>query len=120
MDEDERKLTEQEIALLRAIVRWRRGVGASFFLHRRGRGFAGAYGFAEWNRFAGAKRQGVAFERETPNVLTYTKNYHGVPGFDRVGVDSIEQAAGILAAVGILPARFSPAYRAGWDARRED
>lgn len=111
-------MAEQDIALMREIVKWRRANEVSFFLYRRGKGFGGAHGFAQWDR-AGSRwrrRCGVAFERETPDTLTLTVDYHK-RDWQRVEVASFRQAVDILAAVELLPARFSSAYAKGWGAR---
>ncbi len=118
-DDGVRRLSVQDIALLKQIARWRRSNNVSFFLWRRGQGFAGAYGFAEWNRYTDGGRHNVAFEREAPDELIFTTDYHRKL-FRRIEVDSLQQGVDILVAVGVLPARFSSAYRAGWDIGRED
>jgi hypothetical protein len=114
-DEEPRKLTLPEIALMHEVVRWRRDNDVTFYLHAAGTGFAGAYGFGEWQRRSDGKKALVAFERERPDSLSFAFD----SGYQAIGVETVIQAVDILVAVGILPARFSSAYRAGWDARNE-
>lgn len=120
-DEETRRLTLDEIALLREIVKWRRTKGTVFSLTCGGRGFGGAPGFAEWRDWTNGQSRSVAWDRP------------GESNFEQVGMsrdsrrqsytyfapESVGQTVDILVAYGFLPQRFSSAYRAGWEARAD-
>lgn len=101
------RLTDREIALMREIVKWRKANG----VHYRGPSKIGQ--FIEWV----GQEQAVCFE-----ILD------GEIGWGPIGqiygpwiaVGSVTEAVDLLVALGYLPARFSTAYRAGWDASAAD
>lgn len=109
MTEAKQRMSLDEVALLRELVRWRRNHGVDY-------DFAGAtlrladgrtiawntYSALHWPR---AGEVGVRDCRLRP--LTWHE------------VESVTQAVDVLVALGYLPARLSSAYRAGWDARAE-
>jgi hypothetical protein len=122
--EDKVPLTAEEIGLLKEIVRWRRSHDVSFYLTRGKNTFAGPYGFMEWARFSDAPdggprvRSSVAIDRDEPDRVGEARDYrYGTYSYHRVA--SVTQAVDLLVALGYLPARFSTAYRAGWDARAD-
>lgn len=120
-DEEVRRLTLDEIALLREVVKWRRAEHATFYLACSGRGWAGAGGFAEWRGRLNDQPHSVAWDRPSEG------------GFEQVGFsrdsrrlsytyftpESVTQVVDILVAYGFLPQRFSSAYRAGWSAAHQ-
>lgn len=104
------RLTLDEIAMLREVVKWRRrsDVGADFdffysrYLFNGGRVFM----WLKPNSQATCMKVGI-----TPHYGVVASVWHKVA--------SVTQALDLLVALGYLPARFSTAYRAGWDARAE-
>lgn len=101
-------MTHREIGLMKAIIRWHRSQGGTFFLNRKGYGFGGAYGFGEWRsrRLAGPA---AAFERELSYEVTETPSYSGTNS-RRHEVESVTQAIDLLCALGRLPLKFSSGY----------
>lgn len=93
-----RKMTLDEIALMREVFRWARNnsVGATAWHHSWRQGMTGKM-VAE-----GGGTIGWAPDRWT--------DYHWL------AVDSVTQAIDVLVAVGYLPRRFSSAYLKGWEA----
>jgi hypothetical protein len=110
-DTETRKLTTDEIALLREIARWRRNHGGKLIYNATQRG-------------------PVGIEKENTEAIAWLSS-----GVDRYGrgevgwtesndlmpwrwyrVRTVTQAVDVLAAIGFLPVRFSSAYRAGWHA----
>jgi hypothetical protein len=103
-------VTPAERALLRELFRWARTEGDL--------DVSGTYMWCRRFRRPESERWGVNFfardwEPGEPVALgiwrgtSTTKNYW---------VESIAEAVDVLVALGIVPARFSTAYRAGWDA----
>ncbi len=94
------KLTADEVALLRAIVRWRREMGIEY-------SYAGAcyrddYGVTVmWDYSAGPE---IGYVRKRGDRITW------------IAVGTLTEAVDILVSFGLLPVRFSSAYREGWDA----
>lgn len=113
-DEEARRLTPEEIGLLKQVFRWRRDNGKTFFLSHS----FGPHGFLSWDepRNTDGVRRGVTFDREWPDRIGETTSYHRQT-FRWHEVADARQAVDLLVAYGYLPARFSSAYRAGWDAR---
>ncbi len=109
-----RRLTTDEIALMRAIVLWRRELVKGWP--------RGQYYRRAWTLGLLDDRVQVAFEPPNSNwedddataTLFYCRGQY--VSFDQVEVRSLTEAVGVLVALGYLPARFSPAYRAGWEA----
>lgn len=110
-----RRLTVDELALMRAIVLWRRQTLApatwpqvDYYKRRWSRGF-----------------REVSFE--LPKVDDPADGYAVVsfaPGryasLTHIEARSLVEGVDVLVAFGYLPPRFSSAYRAGWDTGRED
>lgn len=94
-------MTAAEWALLRQVIRWARAEGVESRYHG-------------WTRRGPiADRWGVSLEdAESPRLLIWRGRANGRDYW----VASIAEAVDVLVALGILPARFSTAYRAGWDA----
>jgi hypothetical protein len=107
---------EQDVHLLREIAQWRRAQGVSFFQWRRtGRNFGA---FTEWNRREGKRRINVAYEPGSESRyprLSVTSDYKR-ESVQELPVRTVTEAVDVLVALGFLPARFSSAYRSGWDA----
>jgi hypothetical protein len=105
MDTEIKRMTTDEIALVREIVRWRRNHGIDFVrrLHPYGAPYWKDYrtGREVWQRPNG-EQMAMISDRDSLNVA--------------VGADSVTQAVDVLVAYGYLPLRFSSAYRAGWHA----
>lgn len=96
-----RRMTTDEVALLRAVVQWRRAEGWAYV--------------PDLNLYAGGPgTPAVSWSTETGEIGMTRK-------LDRVGyrwmpVGSVTEAVDLLVMFGFLPARFSSAYRAGWEA----
>ena len=115
MDEDKKVvLSEQDIALLRAIARWRRDNGVNYFQWRPGKGFGA---MTEWYLFTDRKRRTVSYEPGDVPEVAVVRDYYGGEGFTVLPTSTVTETVDVLVALGFLPARFSSAYRAGWDAR---
>jgi hypothetical protein len=101
----ERRMTADEVALLKEVVRWRRNHGIelvrdwSRYRFPDGRSFA----WLPVSSHATCMKIGV-----TADVRRHPFVWYRVP--------SIGQAVDLLAMFGYLPVRFSSAYRAGWEA----
>lgn len=100
-DHDKPRMSVAEIALMREIVRWRKAHG---WLYQ----FWGARWVESRSGRAVTYESGDGEVGVTPNY--HIRNYRWYP------VESVTQAVDVLVAFGYLPARFSSAYRAGWDA----
>jgi hypothetical protein len=61
----------------------------------------------------------VSFEPESDiggaARLLATVDYYGSKELQRLPVTTVTEAVDVLVALGFLPARFSSAYRSGWD-----
>lgn len=99
-------MTPAERTLLLALFRWARDHGVINVGWRRAPVWR--YRF----RFGGASRVVVSHQRGFRGIAVAGA---GVT-HDDYRCQTIGQAVDILAALGIVPARFSTAYRAGWDA----
>lgn len=111
--EDEvRRLTVNEIALLREIARWRRNHGVNFFQWRPSVGFGA---FTEWYRYDDRKRRTVSYEPDGARVLV-DHDYYGNSELRELPVRTVAEAVDCLVALGFLPRRFSSAYGQGWHA----
>lgn len=108
--EEQKRLSLDEISVLRELAKWRRrsDVGADFDF------FSPAY------RFNGGRTIMwlTPGSQATCMKVGVTPNYTGVQAVWHK-VASVAQAIDLLVALGYLPARFSTAYRAGWDAYNE-
>jgi hypothetical protein len=106
---------EQDVHLLREIAQWRRTHDVNYFQWRPGIG-----GFIEWYRYVDRRRRTVSFEPESDiggaARLLATVDYYGSQELQRLPVTTVTEAVDVLVALGFLPARFSSAYRSGWDA----
>jgi hypothetical protein len=113
-DTTARRMTADEIALMRAIVVWRRAEGVDFW---RARDVLGR--FVQWSAAGrGALQVSVDLMRgdDGPYALMQAGR-KGVLGGIKLADDyGFTQAVDMLVALGYLPARFSSAYRAGWNA----
>ena len=94
-------MTPAERSLLLALFRWARAEGIT-------------YGGANWWSRPGPieQRWGIDFESD----CDFLRIWRGRNTSRRYWVASITEAVDVLVALGIAPARFSTAYRAGWDA----
>jgi hypothetical protein len=99
------RMTVREIALMREIVKWRKANGVDFWRARPPIGR-----FIEWT----SREHAVAHD------IGDQQMGYGTPRdlFQWVDVETLTQAVDLLVALGYLPARFSTAYRTGWDAHR--
>lgn len=102
------RLSLDEIALLREVVRWRRKSGGQFV----------------WTSPAYHLGDGRVLAWLTPRSQATCMKVGVTPDYLRVAfvwhkVVSVAQAVNLLVALGYLPARFSESYRAGWDARAD-
>lgn len=109
------RMSVDEIALMREIVRWRRGrtlakpysSRADYFRHR-------------WHTIGGDWAD-VAYEipavddySDAYAVLYYLRGRYS--SYAKIEVRTVTQAVDVLVALGYLPLRFSSGYRAGWHA----
>jgi hypothetical protein len=123
-------MTNDEIALLREIARWRRNHKVDFFQWRPGRGFGVMTEWKLWvddneaswsgRGIRGQRQINVTYEPDRsgadeprPRVLV-TKNYYDGEELRALLTTTIAETVDVLAALGFLPPRFSSAYRAGW------
>jgi hypothetical protein len=115
MNEDEERvpLSEQDIALLREIARWRQANGVNYFQWRPGVGFGA---FTEWYRREGKRRADVSYDPRSRTV-TVTRDYYGDGRLPVLPTGTVTETIDCLVALDYLPSRFSSAYRRGWDAR---
>jgi hypothetical protein len=99
-DTTTRHFTPEDIALLRAIVKWRKADGVEYIAamaeYRRTRGYA-----VTWDYTNGSE---IGFTRITGSPIRW------------FAVRSVTEAIDLIVTFGFLPARFSSAYRRGWDA----
>lgn len=105
----EGRMTVDEVALLREIVRWRRGRKAEYehawgsLRMPDGRSITwNTYSALHWPRTG---EIGVCADRRRRPL-----SWHEV--------HSVTEAVDVIVALGYLPPRFSSAYRAGWEASR--
>lgn len=109
------RMSVDEIALMREIVRWRRGrtlakpyaARAEFYRNR-------------WHALGGDWAE-VAYEipevdeyNDAYAVLYYSRGRYS--SYATIEVRTVTQAVDLLVALGFLPLRFSSGYRAGWHA----
>lgn len=113
--DESKRMTVAEIALMRAIVQWRKANSIEFVK----RSVMGTYWVDPFGE-TGAKRRSVAIElKHAPSTPMGTAPSGGA-SYTWHAVETFTQAVDVLVALGYLPARFSSAYRAGWDAGRDD
>jgi hypothetical protein len=111
-DDDPVRMTLDEIALMREIVWWRRnrvkhGLPETEFVKRK------VYGAPYWTEYATGRE--VWFDpRGQEHALAIVRRKKAWPV--RVPAESLTEAVDALVAYGLLPARFSSVYRAGWNA----
>lgn len=113
IETERRGIPATDVALMRQLIAWRK-VNDIEFVKRR---IFGAPYWVDSFGTTGPKRRQVAYDRklETPmGVFDYDA------GFTWLAPASLTQAVDLLVAFGYLPARFSSAYRAGWDAGQLD
>jgi hypothetical protein len=109
-----RRLTVDEIAVLREIVKWRRNHDVDFW---RAHGNLGR--FAQWSEVGRDGRQvSIDFLRGDDGLyaemtIGRKREFGGMKVNDRW---TVAQGIDVLVSLGYLPPRFSSAYRAGWDA----
>lgn len=109
-DVDERvRMSVDEIALMREIVKWRRSNGIDFV--RR----IAVYGSPYWKDYRTGREVWVLPGGEPPLSVVAG----GEEWSQTMPACTFTQAVDMLVALGYLPPRFSAAYRAGWDAREE-
>jgi hypothetical protein len=99
------RMTTDEIALMREIVRWRKNHDIDFV--RRA-----VYGAPYWKDYRTGRE--VWFEAKQVRPLGIVEGRKAWP--QAIPADSLAQAVDLLVAYGYLPQRFSSAYRAGWHA----
>lgn len=110
-DEQPRRMTTDEIALMREIVRWRRsqrdgaGLSTTEFVRRR------VYGTPYWKDQRTGREVWFNPTHEDPMSIIRARGEWG----DVIPTSSVTEAVDILVAYGFLPARFSSAYMVGWD-----
>jgi hypothetical protein len=115
--EEKTSLTVEEIGLLREVARWRRAHGVDYFQWRRGVGFGR---FTEWKAWETGLdgrevRRHVAYDPAPTGIVSTNKDYYGGETVD-LPLATVAETVDMLVALGFLPARFSSAYRRGWDA----
>ena len=98
-------MTRGERTLLLALFRWARAAELA----------AGV-----WPRSWAVGKYRIDWDRSDPEMLdvvhTADRNRPYIRTTRRLPVASIAEAVDLLVALGIVPVRFSTAYRAGWDA----
>jgi uncharacterized protein (DUF2236 family) len=104
------RMTVQDIALVREIVRWRRNQGVEFYRWPKTIGR-----FSEWKRRLDGKRINVTIDEGGMNATLDYFSLGIVNGID-IPLGTVSQTVDCLVAFGFLPPRFSSAYRAGWEA----
>lgn len=111
MDDDRRRMTTDEIALMRAIITWRKAHGIEFVRRQ----VMGTYWVDVFGR-TGAKQRCVAIElRHSPSApMGVCAGLYD--SYTWLGAETFTQAVDVLVAYGYLPQRFSSAYGAGWHA----
>lgn len=112
-------LTPDEISLLREIARWRRNHKVSYFQWRPRQGLAV---MTEWKKYdENGLVVNVMYEPDRTHIddpapsVAATRNYYGSEPFRELPGRTVTETVDCLAALGYLPARFSSAYRAGWE-----
>jgi hypothetical protein len=98
------RMTVREIALMREIVKWRRANGW-IYLHPA----------APWVE----SESGRAVSLTEDGDIGITDDYHRAQ-YEWYRAHSVTEAVDLLAALGYLPARFSSAWWAGWNAAAMD
>ena len=98
------RMTVHEIALMREIVKWRRANGW-IYLHPA----------APWVE----SESGRAVSLTEDDDVGITDDYHRAQ-YEWYRAHSVTEAVDLLAALGYLPARFSSAWWAGWNAAAMD
>jgi hypothetical protein len=100
------RMTVEDIALMREIVRWRRANGINYV--------------PDWSRYRASTRDGSSVAWTTLDIprddpmVGVTHDYLAPYEWHRV--HSFREAVDLIVALGFLPQRFSSAYRAGWHA----
>lgn len=108
------RMTVNEIALMREIVQWRKNNDVTQWKASRNLGR-----FTQWTGPGrNGKQVSVDFYRGDEGMRAAMSISHRQTSDDMEVGDtySMTQAVDVLVAVGYLPARFSSAYRAGWNA----
>jgi hypothetical protein len=112
---ERRRLTTDEIALMRAIVMWRREPEYPpapwprvDFYERQYHTGMGDHGRSVWFRIPAVDDPADAY-----GVVDFANARFDPPR--SVEVHSLAEAVDVLVAFDFLPARFSSAYRKGWD-----
>jgi hypothetical protein len=105
-DTETQRMSADEIALVREIVRWRRNHGIDFV--RR----INPYGAPYWKDYRTGRE--VWYQAKEQNPVSVVADRATWPA--QIPVGSVAQTVDVLVAYGYLPARFSSAYTAGWDA----
>lgn len=101
-------MSPEERELLLALFRWARAEGRmewGRWAHR-------------WSRQTGPREQWLGVDYD-PEDGKYLSLYRGRENARDYWVASVVEAVDVLAALGIVPPRFSSAYRAGWVARMD-
>lgn len=101
-----RTMTADEVALMRALVVWRRANGVTFNFYR-----------ARWSAPDG--RSVTMNPAEAGDIWGEVGVSAGALDPHRwLKVADLSEAVDVLVAVGYLPAKFSSAYRLGWQSAR--
>lgn len=112
-------MTPQDIALLREIVKWRRENGYEL-VNRHGARYYRTPGgqTLSWEPY-----DDISFPRHSISIGIGWGDHPTRLSIHRVmwhPVRTLQEAVDLAVAFGRLPARFSSAYRAGWETGRED
>jgi hypothetical protein len=91
------RMTDAEVAVMRAIVRWRREMGIEY--DHDGAAYVDPHG------------PRVTWDYSNGPEIGYTRSPR--KSFQWIAVSTVAEAVDILVALGFLPARFSSAYREG-------
>lgn len=117
VEEGPRPLTVAEIQLMRALIAWRKEHEIEFV---RRRVYGAPYWVDAYRRTAPGRREvwneSGSYGPGTFTMVTDRPHEH----YLRTEATSLTQAVDVLVAFGYLPARFSSAYRAGWEAQAAD
>lgn len=109
-DETARRMTANEIALMREIIAWRKEHEIEFVRRR----VMGTYWMDTFGR-TGPARRSVAIELkhswDAPMGLCDGRDSY----YAWLAAESFTQAVDVLVAYNYLPARFSSVYRKAWD-----
>lgn len=111
-----RRMTVDEIAVMREVVKWRKANGVEFYLAALSPLQGVPQGWASWSHHKTINgrlhKREVSWDRSQAEIGEVS-DYHA-QSFRWHEVDSVQQAIDLLVVYGYLPLRFSLAYRGGW------